>query len=226
MEMSEEAFECYMVSWEQAFKLARILARNVLNSGFLPDVVIGISRGGLVPARTVGDLLLIKELTSIKTEHWETAVKHGETRIKHSLPIEANISGKKILVVDDVADTGDSFWAIIQYLQERDPLEIKTAALHFKTSSTFTPDYWGEKLEDWLWIVYPWAVYEDFTVFIKKLLAQPMTDEQLRKGLACNFNIRISEKELNEILNDLQLSGKIKQLKKGKKILWEKIETQ
>ncbi|MDL5504190.1 MAG: phosphoribosyltransferase family protein, partial [Candidatus Methanoperedens sp.] len=90
-----------------------------------------------------------------------------------SLPKETEISGKNVLVVDDVADTGESFSVILDYLKEKNPMEIRTAVVHYKTSSTVVPDYWGKELEEWNWIIYPWAFYEDLAGFVKKLLDKP-----------------------------------------------------
>jgi hypoxanthine phosphoribosyltransferase len=220
----EESIKCYKVSWEAAYRLARKLAHKIIGSGFKPDIVIGIARGGLVPGRIVCDFLLKNDFVTIRTEHWGVATNTGKARIKHSLPVEVDISGKRVLVVDDVADTGDSFSVIMDYLKAKNPLEIRTAVLQYKTSSTFIPDYWGEKLEEWNWIIYPWAFYEDMDGFVQKLLVRPATNEELMMGLMNNFNITMSKKDLVEILNDFHKLGKLNKSKKSNKILWEKVE--
>ncbi len=206
------------MSWDEAYRLAKIIAHKIKISGFRPDLVVGVSRGGFVPARTVCDFLLHKDLASIRVEHWGIAKTLGRAIIKHTLPVP--ISGKKVLVVDDVADTGDSFTEVMKYLNSLNPEEVRTAVLQYKTCSTFVPDYWGEEQEEWKWIIYPWAVYEDLTGFILKILTHPMTLEYIRKDLKNNFDIKISRKELLEILNEMHLSGMVKKEKKGKKVIW------
>ncbi|MDP2767467.1 MAG: phosphoribosyltransferase [Candidatus Methanoperedens sp.] len=219
MEKPGDTFKCYLVSWEEAYRLAKILSRKIKSSGFEPDLVIGIARGGLVPARIVCDFLLQKDLAAIKVEHWGIAATLGKAKIKFPLPID--ISGKKILIVDDVADTGDTFSVIMDYIKEKAPSEVKTAVLHYKTCSTSVPDYWVERQDEWKWIIYPWAVYEDLTGFIKKVLTKPMTDEGVRKALKSDFDIKISKKDLLEMLNDMQAAGEIRKIKKGiQKNLW------
>ncbi|MBU4490957.1 MAG: phosphoribosyltransferase [Euryarchaeota archaeon] len=219
MEKPGDTFKCYLVSWEEAYRLAKILSRKIKSSGFEPDLVIGIARGGLVPARIVCDFLLQKDLAAIKVEHWGIAATLGKAKIKFPLPID--ISGKKILIVDDVADTGDTFSVIMDYIKEKAPSEVKTAVLHYKTCSTSVPDYWAERQDEWKWIIYPWAVYEDLTGFIKKVLTKPMTDEAIRKALKSGFDIKISKKDLLEMLNDMQAAGEIRKIKKGiQKNLW------
>jgi hypoxanthine phosphoribosyltransferase len=218
----DSSIKAYNVTWNTAYRLARALSHKVIESGYKPDIIIGIARGGLVPASMVCDLLLKNELLSITSQHWGIATNLGKARIKFLLPQEADISGKRLLVVDDVADTGDSISIIMDYLQEKNPLEIRTAVFHFKTCSTTIPDYYGEKLEEWNWIIYPWAFYEDLAGFVNKLLDNPLTDEELQKGLMSNFNIAISRKEIRNILNDLHKLGKLRKIKKDTKTLWEK----
>ena len=221
MEKPGDKFKCYLVSWKEAYRLAKILARKIKSSGFEPDLVIGIARGGLVPARVVCDFLLQKDLAAIKVEHWGIAATLGNARIKFPLPIEIDSSGKKILVVDDVADTGDTFSVIMDYIKGKAPSEVKTAVLHYKTCSTSVPDYWAERQDEWKWIIYPWAAYEDLTGFIKRVLTEPMTHEEVRKALKSNFDIKISKKDLMEMLNDMLAAGEIRKIKKGAlKNLW------
>ena len=221
----DKSIQCYTINWEEAYRLARTVSHKIIESGFEPDIVIAVSRGGLVPARMVCDLLLHNNLTTIRTEHWDTASKHEIARIKFSLPKEADVSGKKVLIMDDVADTGGSFSVIIDYLNEKDHVEIRTAVLHYKTCSTVIPDYWGEEVKDWNWIIYPWAFYEDLAGFVEELLSRPMTAEELRKGLIRNFNITMSRKGLLKMLGDLSQLGKIKKSEKNKKILWERLKS-
>ena len=123
MQKPGDTFKCYLVSWDEAYRLSKILARKIKSSGFKPDLVIGIARGGLVPARIVCDFLLQKDLAAIKVEHWGIAATLGKARIKFPLPID--ISGKKILVVDDVADTGDTFSVIMDYIKEKTHRKLK-----------------------------------------------------------------------------------------------------
>ncbi len=198
--------KCHMVSWDEAYRMAKTLSRKIKSSGFKPDLVIGIARGGLVPARVVCDFLLQKDLAAIKVEHWGIAATLGKAKIK--FPLQGDVKGKKILVVDDVADSGDTFSVVMDYLAQKAPLEVKTAVLHYKTCSTCVPDYWAEKQDDWKWIIYPWAVYEDLTDFIRKVQAGQMAPEDIRKALKSSFDIKISRKDLIEILDDMRADGK------------------
>ena len=222
MEKPDDSFDCYMVSWDEAYRLGKIVARKIKESGYEPDLVIGVARGGLVPARIVCDVLLKKDLTCVKVEHWGIASTLGNAKIKY--PLSVDVTGKKILVVDDVADTGDTYAVLVESLKEKNPLEIKTAVLQYKTSSTFVPDYWGEMQEDWKWIIYPWGLYEDLVGFIERVVECPMTHEKIRKDLARRFDIRMSRKELLEMLDDMSFDGKLRKIDIGRKVMWDKTE--
>ncbi len=219
--MPVECFRCYLVSWDEVYKLTETLVFKIKHSGFKPDIVIGIARGGLVPARIVCDFLLQKNLVCIKAEHWGIASMLGEAKITYPLPVD--ISGKKVLVVDDVVDSGDTCAVVMKHIAEKNPSEVRTAVLHYKTSSTFVPDYWAEKQAEWKWIIYPWALYEDITGFIERVLAHPMTHENIRKALK-GFDIEISRKELIKILNQMHLEERVKRWKKGNRVLWEGVK--
>jgi hypothetical protein len=222
MEKPGDSFDCYMVSWDEAYRLGKAVARKIKESGYDPDIVIGVARGGLVPARVVCDFLLKKDLACIKVEHWGIAATLGTAKIKYPLPID--ITGKKLLVVDDVVDTGDTYAVLVEYLKEKNPLEVRTAVLQYKTCSAFVPDYWGEKLDKWKWIIYPWAVYEDLVGFIGRVLENPMTNEGTRKQLARRFDIKIPRKELLEMLDDMSNEGKLRKTGNGRKAIWDKNE--
>lgn len=149
-----------LVSWDAFHHLARDLALRIRDSGYRPDMIIAIARGGVIPARVLCDYLDIMEMTCIRIEHYHARKKAPEARVKY--PLNASVDGLRILVVDDVSDTGDSFIAAMAHLKEKGvPLEVRTCALQHKTVSRFKPDYYAHEISEWRWVTYPWAVIED-----------------------------------------------------------------
>jgi hypoxanthine phosphoribosyltransferase len=203
-----DSFKCYLVSWEEAYGLSKTLAKKIKASGFKPEIVVAIARGGLVPARTVCDFLLQKDLATVKVEHWGIAATPDERAvIKFPLPVA--IEGKKVLVIDDVADTGDTFVETLKYLKSLGPSEVRTAVLQYKTSSVYEPDYWAEKISNWKWIIYPWALYEDLTGFIEKALRNgPLSIEGIIVELDRRFGLKVERDGVLEILEDMRTNGK------------------
>lgn len=206
--MIPESFTCELVAWEHAVRLSRILAAKVKASGYHPDLVIAIGRGGYVPARIVCDRLLLTTLTSIKIEHWGTAArKKREAVIRY--PLATDIRDLSVLIVDDITDTGETLQRAVWYVEEFGPREVKTGVLQHKHTSSFDPDYYAEYLAGWRWVVYPWALHEDLTGFTEKvLLEEPLTTAEIRAELTRRYEIQADEDEVEEALADLLALGK------------------
>jgi hypothetical protein len=119
---------CELVTWSGVERLCRRLAGLVRESGYRPDLVIAIGRGGYVPARLVCDWLNITGLTSIRIEHYLSgANRQQEAVIRY--PLKAAISGLRVLVVDDVNDSGDTLEVATRHLHAFLPGEIRTRLL-------------------------------------------------------------------------------------------------
>ncbi|MHC1584273.1 MAG: phosphoribosyltransferase [Methanosarcinales archaeon] len=209
--MNEGTTTCYNVSWERSFHLAASLASSIKRDGYVPDLIIAVSRGGLVPARIVADFMLQRELICLRAEHWGVGEKMPErVKITGSTP---ELRSKKVLVVDDVADSGDTLREITKYLREEGADLVKTAVLHYKKTSTFKPEYWAEEMDEWLWIVYPWSIYEDTTHFIREIIRErPRVEtEQIQDLLNRNYKLEIDKRLLTTILTEMRLNGMIHQ---------------
>jgi hypothetical protein len=199
-----ENFECWLPSWDYLNNSCKKIVKKIKEDKFKPDVVIALSRGGFVPARTICDMLIIKDLVSIKVDHWGiTASMDGKASIRY--PLKVDLTGKKILVVDDITDSGESMIVSIDFLKSLNPKEIKTAAaLHIKTSK-FKPDYYGEEI-DWKWVTFPWNYVEDMCNIMPKVLDEKKSKniEEIRNDLKRNFKIDISDEAVDEILGELE----------------------
>ncbi|MCQ8903912.1 MAG: phosphoribosyltransferase [Methanothrix sp.] len=206
--MTEDRFDCQLVSWEEAYRLELELAARIKSSGYRPDLVIAIGRGGFVPARVVCDRLLHTQLTSIRIERWGVAA-HKLERATIRFPLSVGISNMRVLVVDDVTDTGDTLSAALEYLWSMEPDDIKTGVLHHKLSSRVDPDYCSEIVKRWRWIVYPWAFHEEMLGFVERVLSgNPLGMEEIRLRLKRVYGIDISEPDLSDVLEDALLTGK------------------
>lgn len=164
-----------LVSWDEITEWARVLSMKIKDSGWLPDIVVAIARGGgYAPARLVCDYLGISDLISIQVVHWPSTAQVAEKAyIKY--PLSVDLSGKKVLVIDDIVDTGgDSIQLAKEYVERNNKnVEVRTAALQWiSTVAKFKPDYWAIEVRDWVWFVYPWNVTEDMTNFIRRVLTE------------------------------------------------------
>lgn len=191
-----------IITWAKAYSLGKILSRKIKSSGYKPDIVVAIGRGGYVPARIVCDFLSIMNLTGVAVQHWGAAEKKEKAKI--IAPLNMKIKNKNVLVIDDITDTGETMAIVVKYLKKQNPKNIKTGVLEHKTVSFFVPDFFAHKIVKWRWITYPWARYEDLPVFIGKMLKKKtMKTENIKAGLEKKFGIKISKKELKEILDNM-----------------------
>ncbi|MBO8182405.1 MAG: phosphoribosyltransferase [Archaeoglobus sp.] len=158
--------KCVVYSWKEIYEMCEELGRKIDSSGFKPDVIVAIARGGWVPARILCDVLDVRELYSVKAEHWGRVATPGEAKLVQALNVD--LSNKSVLLVDDVTDTGETCLIVKDHLSSLGAKEVRIAVLDHKSTSKFLPDYFVRKMEAWKWIVYPWSYYEDTRDFIEK----------------------------------------------------------
>jgi hypoxanthine phosphoribosyltransferase len=142
----------YFVSFEEMASLCKDLAEQVKKDKFKPDVIIGVSRGGWIPARLISEHLGVEILASISVKSYDGCKKQCQPYLFEELGLK--IKGLEVLVVDEVVDSGESLEVAKEYLDSLSPSKVKFAALHCKPWAKFKPDYFAKQTEDW--IVYPW----------------------------------------------------------------------
>ena len=196
--MSED-MRCDYVSWMQFQRLCAELARRIRADGFKPDAIIGIARGGYMPARVLADLFGLMNLASLKIEHYRGTRKSRQAMIRHLLP--EGFTGRRVLLVDDVSDSGDTLDVALDHLRNCSGLgEIRTAVLHHKVTSSYTPDYFAHKVVSWRWIIYPWAVTEDLQTLIGGMSPRPGTAEEAARQLRERHGLKIPRGIVEEVL--------------------------
>lgn len=196
-----DAFECELMSWELFDKLAKNVAKKINESGFKPDFMVGLARGGWVLSRVLCDYLGVKDLVSLKVEHWGvTATPDGKAQIKY--PFDIDLTGRKVLVVDDITDTGESMMVAVDYIKTKNPADIKTAALRHIEGSKFTPDYFGDVIT-WRWVVFPWNFVEDMCNIVPKVSEDAGSLQEVKTVLKERHNIDLSIEQIKEIKTEL-----------------------
>jgi len=118
------------------------IIRQMYMDGFKPDVVVGLVRGGTIPANLISQFLDIPCYMVNKNEP------------SHILP-----EGQKVLVIDDINDSGKAMTEISNYLTHEYESNFKFATLVSNEGSCFEVDYYSieiNKIEEDLWIVFPW----------------------------------------------------------------------
>ena len=142
--------EFITMSWDDVEKAVTALA-TTLEREFVPDMIVGIARGGLIPAVRLSHLLGDKLLRMIHIKFYKGADLRRE---RPELLADVGKLSKKVLIVDDVADTGETLEFVLKHVREKGAKEVKVATVAYKPKSRVKPDYYV--FETNKWIVFPW----------------------------------------------------------------------
>ena len=144
-----------ILTWDLFGTAVRQLAQRVADSGFVPDLVLGIARGGLPVAGGLAYALGAKAVGTLNVEFY-TGV--GSTLqepvvLPPLLDLDA-VTGSTVLVVDDVADSGKTLDLVLRLVRER-VADARTAVVYDKPRSVIRPDYAWRSTDRW--IEFPWS---------------------------------------------------------------------
>lgn len=154
------------LTWDLFGESTRALAQQIADSGWMPDLIIAVARGGLLPAGAISYALGVKAIGTMNVEFY-TGV--GETLEEPVfLPPLMDMSivdGKRVLVVDDVADSGKTLKLIMETLhahglsidgEEAIPVDARSCVIYEKPRSVIKPDYVWRVTDKW--INFSWSV--------------------------------------------------------------------
>ena len=154
------------VDWDDYHQAIERLARTVHDSGYRFDQVLCLARGGL----RIGDVfsrLFKVPLAILSTSSYREAAgtQRGELDIAHSITSTAGPLTGRILLIDDLVDSGVTLEKVQEHLKENFPAvtEVRSAVIWFKACSVMTPDYYVDFLDDSPWIHQPFEAYDDLT---------------------------------------------------------------
>jgi len=152
----QEKLKFETVDWEQVYGLLLELADKIKEMGFKPDVIVGVSRGGWLPARVLSDLLDNPTLANIRVGFYVDVYKTVSEPVI-TQPVSVSVKDIQVLVVDDITDTGKSLQLVWENLMT-EAKDVKSVTLYHKAWSCFTPDLYARETD--AWIIFPWEYYE------------------------------------------------------------------
>ena len=153
-----------VLTWGRFGSACRELAQQVADSGFCPEVIIAVARGGLLPGGALSYALGVKLSDAINVEFY--------TDVHETLPDPVllapmldteNIRGRRLLVVDDVVDSGRTLELVLDLLREVGA-EARSAVLYAKPTTIMEPDYVWKSTD--LWIAFPWSAEPPVTASV------------------------------------------------------------
>jgi hypoxanthine phosphoribosyltransferase len=142
------------------------LAVRVRRSRYRPDVIVGVSRGGWPPARIMSDLLQNPNLANMKVEFY-TDIGATKKKPRITQPVTSIVKNKKVLVVDDVSDTGHSLQVVVDHLKRKGASQIKVCTIYIKPHTIFEPDFYARRTKKW--IIFPWERFEAINLIARKI---------------------------------------------------------
>jgi hypothetical protein len=187
-------------TWSQIYNMLLNLAGKIRKAGFKPDIIVGVSRGGWAPARVLSDLLNNPNLANVRAEFYlGVAETKGEPTLTQ--PVSMAVAGKKVLVVDEVADTGKSLKLVKEHIIEQGATEVEIATVYYKPWSIVKPDYYEKETRRW--VVFPWEIKETVRKIVKKCREKGKPIEEETSKLAkAGIPAELIKRFLKEILEE------------------------
>ena len=144
-----------ILTWEGYGTGARALAKMVVDSGYRPDLILSIARGGLFIAGSLGYALSIKNLFVMNVEYYTDIDERHDVPVVLPPYLElVDLDDASMLIADDVADTGHTLEMVRDYCAANVG-EVRTAVLYEKSRSLVKCDYIWRRTD--LWIDFPWS---------------------------------------------------------------------
>jgi hypoxanthine phosphoribosyltransferase len=151
------------VSWDEYHRLIERLALKVYESGWKFDQVLCLARGGVRPGDVFSRIFDVPlAILSTSSYREEAGTVRGDLDIAKYMTMTKGALDGRILLVDDLADSGVTLEKVTQHLKENftQVLEVKSAVIWVKGSSALRPDYFLEELPHNPWIHQPFEEYD------------------------------------------------------------------
>ena len=163
--------EKLIVDWKEYNRTVENLAIQVYESGYKPTLLVGIMRGGAPMIDVLSRVFKLKCAYLAVESYSGKGIEdeQGDIVFSREMSSIAKNMGGKILLCDDLSDTGITLNKSVDWLRKYEPIkgkieDIKTATLWKKKKSTFEPDFCAVRLPDNPWIVQPFEVYEEIRI--------------------------------------------------------------
>ncbi len=144
-----------ILTWDGFYGAVREQALALAESGFVPEVIIGVARGGMIPAGALTYALGVKLTDAINVEFYTDVAETlpDPVLLAPMLDIES-IRGRRLLVVDDVVDSGRTLALVLKLLRGFGA-DVRSAVIYAKPTTIIEPDYIWKRTDQW--IVFPWS---------------------------------------------------------------------
>ena len=183
-------------TWNQIYDMLFSQSQKIQNNNYKPDILVAIARGGLIPARILADLLEMSTFEVIQIEFYSDI---NQTKLEPTLKqtLTTNLVGKKALLIDDIADSGESLKLAKTHVLQKGASQIATATLYFKPMSITIPDFYEKQTINW--VVFPWETKETLRKLIKKQQGKRALNQEVVKLVKAGLPKHLAERLLKEM---------------------------
>ncbi len=164
--------------WQDLEEKTYLLSQKIQKSGQKLDLIVAVARGGLTIAQLLTDFLQLP-ITSFTVTSYRDLQQQSIPKI--TFKIGNQLHNQKILLVDDISDTGKTFERGLAYLKELGAAKIITASLLIKPWTTFIPDYYVDKADQW--VIFPYEIRETTQALFSKFRQEGKSDAEIKQLL-------------------------------------------
>ena len=166
------------IDWVDLEKRTYLLSEKIKKDKVEIDLIVAVARGGLTISQLLTDFLSLP-ITSFTVVSYRDLQQESIPKI--TFKIGNQLHKQKILLVDDISDTGKTFERGISYLKELGAESVVTASLLIKPWTTFVPDYYVDKTDSWA--IFPYEIRETTESLFKKYQQEGKTNAEIESIL-------------------------------------------
>lgn len=184
----------YPVSWNELHEHTYHLSKRLASAGCKPDCIVAVARGGLAIANILSDFIQVP-VSSFTISTYLNMKKIAEPVLRYSVAPE--IRGHHILLLDDIADSGETLRFGVDYIEQFAPKQITTATLYYKRYSKTIPDFSFREVADW--VIFPFEIGETIGIYKKLRADEPDRANALMEAIRA---IGLPDSVLQGLLED------------------------
>jgi hypoxanthine phosphoribosyltransferase len=179
------------LSWGEIEVACEEIHREIESLGIDDYLLVGISRGGLVPLRLISDYLASTRISTMGVRFYEDLGKTIDVP-EVFFPVQGDVKDRDVILIDDISDTGQSLIAAKKHLKEKGAREIVITTVCMKPHTSLIPDIFVTETSKW--VIFPWEVQETVRRIVESADSSESAEEELKKA---GVELREYEKTLN-----------------------------
>lgn len=165
-------------TWDDLSLLAFDVAKQIREQDLKIERIVTLAKGGWPMTRSLVDYLEVPDVASIGIRFYQGVYVHlDKPDVYQNIPV--SVRGERVLLFDDVVDSGASFEYTKQFLLDEGVKSVTTASLFYKPHSSYRPDFYGAETSSW--IIFPYDAAEMIRVLGGQWRLQNISTNEIRE---------------------------------------------